>query len=550
MGSRWTALMNKWALRRLVPVVLTASSLSLHSALGSAQTDPASSPAATSSPAARALAPATSAPTPAPSSTQGTPEPNPTPNTNQDAAAQGGATTVAPTPETTPASSPTTNAVASAAEYPASPQSDQQPRGTVDTALVDSSLKGAAEDLALSIHQLAPALLFEGRDYLAWEKRLKRPPPGKITLGALLIPLDAEWQLRLVALDDKGFHYNTNTKVDATTLEVTVVRSLSQLAKQFSPARSQPSRKAPGSIVALEDPSEGKATLAAAGALFGGYMGFAIENVGGSADAALVYPLVALGSGVGMATALIAAEEWPVSRPRAWYISGGGFWLTAAAVLIADDQDLAHATDRYPYGLIGTALGIGIASAVSSYKEVTEPQALLSNEGGAFGTLAGGLIQRLAAPNNAAMPSLGMGIGSAAGWLAAGLIGPFTLSELSSSRVLFAGLGGSVGALTGAAVASPAVVNADRREPKKEGVLFASALGGLVLGSVVGYWFGESEPDSDTSKGGPRRGASAPSKALARRLTPSLSTTPEVLGDSPYTPGLPSSTTLTLNGTW
>ncbi len=216
--------------------------------------------------------------------------------------------------------------------------------------------------------------------------------------------------------------------------------------------------------------------------------------MGGSADAALIYPLVALGSGVGMATALVAAEEWPVSRPRAWYISGGGFWLTSAAVLIANEQDLAHPTDRYPYGLIGTAVGIGVASAVSSFREITEPQALLSNESGAFGTLAGGLIQRLAAPSSAELPALGMGIGGAAGWLTAGLIGPFALTELSSSRVLFAGLGGSIGALTGAAIASPIVVNSDRREPKKEGVLFASALGGLVLGSIVGYWFSDSDP--------------------------------------------------------
>lgn len=433
---------------------------------------------------------------------------------------------------------------------PAPPEAPPVP--DIDTTMFDAVLQGAAQDLGLAVHQLLPAQVLKNSDYLAWETQLARPAVGKVTLGALLVPQDERWQLRLVALNDKGFYYHTTASFDGSNAEVTTVRSLTQLTKQFTPPRAQPTARATGTLISESDSSEGKATLAAAGALFGGYLGFAVENVGGSADAALIYPLVALGSGVGMATALVAAEEWPVSRPRAWYISGGGFWLTAAAVLIAHEQDLAHPTDRYPFGLIGTAVGIGVASVVSSYREVREPQALLSNEGGAFGTLAGGLIQRLADPSSTELPALGMGIGGAVGWMAAGLIGPFGLPDLSSSRVLFAGLGGSVGALTGAAIASPAVVNSDRREPKKEGVLFASALGGLVLGSVVGYWFGEGDPpptEIDAEVGTGRR-QSRPLHANVPLIKPALSTTPEVRGASPYAVHLPSTTNLTLSGTW
>jgi hypothetical protein len=418
---------------------------------------------------------------------------------------------------------------------------------TPDTLLVDETLRGAAEDLDLTVHQMLPTHVFRQGDYLIWENSLQLPPAGTITLAALLLEHPAGWQLRLVARNEDGFVTNITTPIDKDNVEVTTVRSLAQLVKRLETKVPNLPEKTAGALISAKDSSEGKATLAATGALFGGYLGFAIENVGGSADSALVYPLVALGSGVGMATALVAAEEWPVSRPRAWYIAGGGFWLTSSAVFIANEQALAHPTDRYPYGLIGTAIGLGVSSVVSSYREVTEPQALLSNEGGAFGTLAGGLIHRLAAPDSSDLPALGMGIGGALGWLTAGLIGPFALPNVSSSRVLFAGLGGSVGALTGAAVASPAVVNSDRREPKKEGVLFASALGGLVLGSVVGYWFGDSDqpPSRHTSGSNNRTTAS-----LIRRFSPGLGSTPASAASSPYGLRLPGSTNLTLSGAW
>lgn len=488
----------------------------------------------------------------------------PLPSSVQESNSQTNATTATPstevpsTPDPDPASTRTptsTPPIPSEAETPIATQTTTTPAlGTsrIDLDLVDATLRGAALDLGLVVHQLVKAQVLTTEDYLTWEQQLPRPDSDKITLGALLIQHTSELHLRLVALNDEGFMFNVTTPVDASNLEVATVRALTQLSKQFTPAREHPPTQHTGAIVPLEDPSQGKATLAAAGALFGGYLGFAIENVGGSADAALVYPLVALGAGVGVATALVAAEEWPVSRPRAWYIAGGGFWLTGAAVLVAYEQDLAHASDRYPYGLIGTAVGIGVASAVSSYREVSEPQALLSHEGGAFGTLAGGLIDRLVNPDDARLPALGMGVGGSVGWLTASLIGPFLLPELSSSRVLFAGLGGSLGALAGAAVASPALVNADRREPKKEGILFASALGGLVLGSVVGYWFGESDPPTTHS------GTNAPamrtphtsSTSPIQRLTPSLSTTVELMPSSPYALRLPNSTNLTLSGTW
>lgn len=443
----------------------------------------------------------------------------------------------------------------SAAEAPIATEAAATPApdvSRIDLGLLDTTLRGAALDLGLVVHQLVPAQVLTTDDYLTWERRLPLPESNEITLGALLIQRDAQWQLRLVALNDEGFLFNTTTPVDASNLEVTTVRALTQLSSQFAPSHEHPPAEDTGAVVPLEDPSQGKATLAAAGALFGGYLGFAIENVGGSADAALVYPLVALGSGVGVATALVAAEEWPVSRPRAWYIAGGGFWLTGAAVLLAYEQDLAHPSDRYPYGLIGTVLGIGVASAVSSYREVSEPQALLSHEGGAFGTLAGGLIERLVKANDATLPALGMGVGGSVGWLTAGLLGPFLLPDLSSSRVLFAGLGGSLGALAGAAVASPALVNAAGREPKKEGILFASALGGLVLGSVVGYWFGESDSPATHSraKGHSKHAPNTPAASPLHRLTPGLSTTAEPLPASPYALRLPGSTNLTLSGTW
>src|SRR5690606_14868175 len=109
------------------------------------------------------------------------------------------------------------------------------------------------------------------------------------------------------------------------------------------------------------------------------------------------------------------ADEWDVTRADAWYVSATSTWLTAGAILVANDLDLRHATDRYSYGLVGTAAGLGVSGIVTSQREVTDAESLFAHSGGLLGVVMGGLTQRLLEPTSSEMPGLGMGLGATAG---------------------------------------------------------------------------------------------------------------------------------------
>src|SRR5690606_20104451 len=170
----------------------------------------------------------------------------------------------------------------------------------------------------------------------------------------------------------------------------------------------------------------------------------------------------------------------------------------------------------------------------TSRRTVSEAEALFAHSGGLLGLVAGGLVQRLIEPTDE-VPRLGMGLGSSAGLLIAGLGGSALLPNLSSSRVLFADLGALLGGLAGAAVATPILVGRDPPDARDERVFVASALGGLALGTVVGYWFGR---DAGVESDG------------ATILRPHIT---RLQPDAPpfsVQPALPASTTLGLHGQW
>ena len=75
--------------------------------------------------------------------------------------------------------------------------------------------------------------------------------------------------------------------------------------------------------------SPGRAVLAANAALFGAFMAFSVQRASGSEDPRLLYPLLTLGMGVGLGSALLAAEEWNVTTGDAWTIAGGAWWGAA-----------------------------------------------------------------------------------------------------------------------------------------------------------------------------------------------------------------------------
>lgn len=459
------------------------------------------------------------------------------------------AATPAPTPAP-PLSSEATPLIPAAADAPAGPTSDTatvapEPTVSASAAIAVSPvtpaelravLSDAATDLGMVL-QAEPTVVLIGADGAAnrWEDDLAYPAEGKFTLGASVEYVGGHWFTRITLLEADGTTHAARAELDGDNYEVQAIRALALLAKRrvvkapVSITGEQPSTQT------KRDVSQGKATLATTGAALGGYFGFALENAGGDVDTRLVYPLVALGAGVGLASALIVAEEWPMDRPSAWFISGGSLWLTLSGVLIASEQALKHPTDRYPYGLIGTATGLGISSLIVSQRQISEAEAVFSQSGALFGTIAGGFVHELVQPGEGAFPKLGVGIGAGGGWLLASLGTAQWLPGLTSSRVLFADLGGFLGTLVGAAAASPTVVTRGPLTAEDSRAFVGASLAGLVVGSVVGYWLGASADDAESEL-----------MAVSLRADTLSSDLPR----TPFESRLPDATALSLHARW
>jgi len=118
-----------------------------------------------------------------------------------------------------------------------------------------------------------------------------------------------------------------------------------------------------------------------------------------------------------------------------------------------------------------------------------------------LGTLIGGLVEALARPELDEAPLRGMGYGSALGVLTLGALAPSL--KMSASRVLFVDLSAGLGALTGAALASPVLFVGDDVTEQRSRVWFASVIGGTLLGAGVGTWMTRGEADAEDASSAP-----------------------------------------------
>src|SRR5262249_29128031 len=101
--------------------------------------------------------------------------------------------------------------------------------------------------------------------------------------------------------------------IRAAELEVRAVLMMRDLghAGGIAPAPA-PTPAANESAVVKPAHSPGRAVLALNAAAFGAYVGFALQRAGGSDDPRLTYPLIALGTGIGLGGSILAAEEWDI----------------------------------------------------------------------------------------------------------------------------------------------------------------------------------------------------------------------------------------------
>jgi hypothetical protein len=262
-----------------------------------------------------------------------------------------------------------------------------------------------------------------------------------------------------------------------------------------------------------EPRSSGRAVLALNAAVFGGYVGYSIQSASGSADERLVYPLVALGTGIGLGGSMLVADEWDVSVGGAWFLSAGLWWPTSAGLLLAGHHDVPK-EDRYVYGVVSGTAGVALAVAAMNATDITDGDAALAHSGGVLGMGLGGLGQLFFDGRTNKTPIGGMGYGAAVGTLGAGVLA--TQLNLKASRVLLVDLGATLGALTGAAAGSPLLLVDQQESKSRTRAWLGGIFAGTVLGAGIGWW-------------STRKSEASPPQASLQAL-PYAITTPEAQG--------------------
>ncbi len=300
--------------------------------------------------------------------------------------------------------------------------------------------------------------------------------------------------------------------------------------------------------------SEGRAVLAANATVFGGMMGFSVERSSGSDDPRLLYPLLAVGAGVGLGASLLIADEWDVGAGDAWFLSSGGIWPTAAAHLIYEGRfggASGHAGpegDRWAFGLVGGTAGLTLATLSLSLGDMESGGAVLAHSGGALGLGFGALTEWFARGSTRDTPFAGMGYGAALGWLAAAGAAT-TRVHLSPMRVLSIDLGAVLGGLAGAALASPLVFDGPSSSDTRGWV--AAIGGGALLGAGAALWITRAEKPPT-----PRAGAShAPEPLPALRVAQGVTLRPDLpeiglLGEAPLGPSVAPAFGARIRGRW
>jgi hypothetical protein len=313
----------------------------------------------------------------------------------------------------------------------------------------------------------------------------------------------AAYTVRIVAVPPNG--RELRVRVETVPGDSVYVRGLVMLRDLLSPQAAAAAAieqerdlAARGTSQGIMSPlrSQGRAVLAVNAALFGAFAAFSMQRASGSDDPRVLYPLLAVGTGVGIGASLLVADEWDVTTGDAWFLAAGGWWGAASAFLIVAGQDLQPLNERYAWGVGGGLLGAGLATFALTRTTMDEGDATLAHSGGALGLVLGGATELLArGTTERGSPETGAGCGAAVGLLAAGALA--TRIAVSPSRVLLIDLGVGGGALIGAAVASPLLFqNIDRPTESNTRGSLSATIGGAVVGGAVAWWLTRDMPSA------------------------------------------------------
>ncbi|HMJ56412.1 MAG TPA: hypothetical protein VK540_30300 [Polyangiaceae bacterium] len=363
---------------------------------------------------------------------------------------------------------------------------------------LDLLLSDAIQDLGLTL-DLSERSTQETRELTDVELIARASKAGRWVVYPSLDARGSESVVRLAAVAPGTKTVIVRAEpIKPADLAVRTVVMLRDVVSRREPAMSEmaparPQHREPRPTFAVPARSQGRATLAFNSALFGGFVGYSVQRGSGSDDPRLLFPLMALGTGLGLGASAIIAEEWDVGLGDAWYLSAGAWWPAMSGLFLARSRRQVDPSTEYGFAVVGALTGLGLTTAsLAIGGGMSEGGALLTHSGGVFGLVLGGMTE-LAIRDNGfrETPHRGLGIGTAAGVLLAGAAA--TRLQVEPSRVLIIDLGAGLGGLAGAAAASPFIVR-DRTEGGDRAFLLTT-MGTTIAGGIAAWiWTRKSTP--------------------------------------------------------
>jgi len=318
---------------------------------------------------------------------------------------------------------------------------------------------------------------------------------------------DEKVELRIIAAKPRSrVLFSRVGRVGVHDLSVRAVVMLRDLVGSLPASREVPkaAKEEPGSLTKPAH-SAGRGILATNGTLFGGFLGYSLQRAAESDDPRLLYPMIAVGAGVGLGAAIIVSDEWDVGVGDAWYLAAGAWWPAVAGHLIHEGRfvDTVSASDGEPwsFGVVGAVTGLTLSTVGLLSRGMGDGGAVLAHSGGAVGLVVGGLSEFVVTGTSDEIPFGGMGSGAAAGWMLASATA--ILYHPDPTRVLTIDLGMLLGGLGGASAASPLIFD-EPTEGKTRGWVAATG-GGLLVGGGIAWWLSGDDPDSEPAKASLRR---------------------------------------------
>lgn len=365
-------------------------------------------------------------------------------------------------------------------------------------ASLDAQLAETAQDLGLAVDRRHGAPVDPARLGEADLLERARLAGGLVVLPSLRALVPGEVELRLALADPAARALVVRReRVIAADLPVRAVVMLRDLVAK----RGDKPAERGGSIPDEPPPKStaGRITLVANSTLYGGLVGFSIQRASGSSDPRLLYPLIAVGAGIGLGASLVASGEWSVTSADAWFIASGAWWPTAAAHLIYQGRFHVYGieSDRWVFGLIGGTAGVTLASLGAAVRPISDGGALIAHSGGALGMFFGGLVEAASRGDLEQVPFSGMGYGAGLGWLAAATFAIHVRPP--PSRVLAFDLGAVLGGLAGAAIGSPLLLDSPDAGHQRAwvGAVGGGALAGAGVSLLITRSWGKAEKSSD-----------------------------------------------------